>query len=100
MKVIEHLDKAKNPLISFEIIPPLRGGDISQLFNIIDELVKFKPPFIDVTSHAAEVIYEETPKGIRKKTLRKRPGTIGISVAIKNRYNIDTVPHNWYQCSN
>jgi methylenetetrahydrofolate reductase (NADPH) len=93
MKVIEHLDKAKNPLISFEIIPPLRGGDISQLFNIIDELVKFKPPFIDVTSHAAEVIYEETPKGIRKKTLRKRPGTIGISVAIKNRYNIDTVPH-------
>lgn len=93
MKVIEHLDRAKNPLISFEIIPPLRGGDISQLFNIIDELVKFKPPFIDVTSHAAEVIYEETPKGIRKKTLRKRPGTIGISVAIKNRYNIDTVPH-------
>lgn len=93
MKVTEHLNKSKNPLISFEIIPPLRGGDISQLFNVIDEIVKFNPPFIDVTSHAAEVIYEETPKGIKKKTLRKRPGTIGISVAIKNRYNIDTVPH-------
>ncbi len=93
MKVIEHLNRAKNPLISFEIIPPLRGGDISQLFSVIDEIVKFNPPFIDVTSHAAEVIYEETPKGIKKKTLRKRPGTIGISVAIKNRYNIDTVPH-------
>lgn len=93
MKVIEHLQEAKNPLISFEIIPPLRGGDIKQLFSIIDELIKYNPPFIDVTSHSAEVQYEETPQGIQKKIKRKRPGTIGISVAIKNKYNIDTVPH-------
>ncbi|HEY5124147.1 MAG TPA: methylenetetrahydrofolate reductase [Ignavibacteria bacterium] len=93
MKVIEHLNKARNPLISFEIIPPLRGGDIKQLFGIIDDLIKFNPPFIDVTSHSAEVQYEETSEGIRKKVKRKRPGTIGISVAIKNKYNIDTVPH-------
>ena len=93
MKVIEHLQQAKNPLVSFEIIPPLRGGDIQQLFNVIDELIKLNPPFIDVTSHAAEVVYEETNEGIKKKVKRKRPGTIGISVAIKNRYNIDTVPH-------
>src|SRR5690606_13054157 len=63
------------------------------LFGIIDELMKYNPPFIDVTSHAAEVQYEETKDGIRKKTKRKKPGTIGISVAIKNKYNIDTVPH-------
>lgn len=94
MKVIEHLAKAKNPLISFEIIPPLRGGDISLLFNILEDLIKLNPPFIDVTSHSAEVQYEETPSGvIKKKVKRKRPGTIGISVAIKNKYNIDTVPH-------
>jgi methylenetetrahydrofolate reductase (NADPH) len=93
MKVIEHLQKAKNPLISFEIIPPLRGGDIKQLFTIIDELIKFNPPFIDVTSHSAEIQYDETPQGIQKRIKRKRPGTIGISVAIKNKYNIDTVPH-------
>lgn len=93
MKVTEHLGKASEPLISFEIIPPLRGGDINGLFSVIDELIKFKPPFIDVTSHAAEVDYEETPEGIRKKIKRKRPGTIGICSAIKNRYNIDTVPH-------
>ncbi len=92
MKVTEHLDKAKNPLISYEIIPPRRGGDIQQLFSIVDELIKHNPPFIDVTSHAAEMHYEETPSGIRKKAKRKRPGTIGISVAIKNKYNIDTVP--------
>ncbi|MBS1518588.1 MAG: methylenetetrahydrofolate reductase [Bacteroidetes bacterium] len=93
MKVIEHLDKAKNPLISFEILPLPRGGDINVLFNSIDALIKYNPPFIDVTSHSAQVQYEETPSGIKKKVKRKRPGTIGISVAIQNKYNIDTVPH-------
>lgn len=67
MKVIEHIERAKNPFISYEIIPLQRGGDIKQLFAIIDELMKYKPPFIDVTSHSAEVHYEETPSGIRKK---------------------------------
>ncbi len=93
MKVIEHIEKASNPLISFEIIPLPRGGDIKLLFNVIDEIIKYNPPFIDVTSHSAQVQYEETPHGIQKKVKRKRPGTIGISVAIKNKYNIDTVPH-------
>ncbi|MCX7877135.1 MAG: methylenetetrahydrofolate reductase [Ignavibacteria bacterium] len=94
MKVIEHLEKSKGkPLISFEVIPPKRGGDISHLFSVIDDIIPYNPPFIDVTSRAAEVEYRETPKGIQKKVLRKRPGTIGISVAIKNKYNIDTVPH-------
>jgi methylenetetrahydrofolate reductase (NADPH) len=93
LKVIEHLEKAKKPLISFEIIPPLRGGDIKQIFGIIDDLIKYNPPFIDVTSHSAEVQYEETPEGIKKKVKRKRPGTIGLCVAIKNKYNIEAVPH-------
>lgn len=93
MKVTEHLDRAKNPLISFEIIPISRGGDINLLFNIVDVLMKYDPPFIDVTSHSAEVYFEETPTGIKKRTKRKKPGTIGISVAIKNKYNVDTVPH-------
>ncbi|KAA0210014.1 MAG: methylenetetrahydrofolate reductase [Ignavibacteriaceae bacterium] len=93
MKVTEHLENSTRPLISFEIIPLPRGGDIRQVFEIIDELIKFEPPFIDVTSHSAEVHYEETASGIRKKVKRKKPGTIGISVAIKNKYNIDTVPH-------
>ena len=93
MKVIEHLAKAKEPLISFEVIPPKRGGDINQLFNVVREVMKYDPPFIDVTSHAAEVEYTETKEGIKKKIKRKRPGTIGICVAIKNQFQIDTVPH-------
>ncbi|MGH2576128.1 MAG: methylenetetrahydrofolate reductase, partial [Ignavibacteria bacterium] len=93
MKVIQHLSRANNPLISYEVIPPQRGGDINQLLNVVGELIKYNPPFIDVTSHAAEVVYNETPNGIQMKIRRKRPGTIGISVAIKNKFNIDTVPH-------
>jgi methylenetetrahydrofolate reductase (NADPH) len=93
MKVIEHLEKAREPLISFELIPPKRGGDITDVLNVIDNIMKFNPPFIDITSHSAEVIYEETSEGIRKKVKRKRPGTLGICALIQNKYNIDAVPH-------
>jgi methylenetetrahydrofolate reductase (NADPH) len=93
MKVIEHLEKANNPLISFELIPPKRGGDIKSLLAVLDDIVKYQPPFIDITSHAAEVIYEETTTGIEKKVKRKRPGTLGICALIQNKYNIDAVPH-------
>ena len=93
MKVIDHLAKAKEPLISFELIPPKRGGDIKSVLGVIDEIIKYHPPFIDITSHSAEVIYEETPEGIKKKIKRKRPGTLGICALIQNKYNIDAVPH-------
>ena len=55
MRVTEHLDKADRPLISFEIIPPLRGKHIKHLLALVDDLVAFDPPFIDITSHAAQV---------------------------------------------
>jgi methylenetetrahydrofolate reductase (NADPH) len=93
MKVTEHLKNAKKPFISFEIIPPKRGGDIKSLLNLIEDLAKFNPPFIDITSHAAEVSYEETTQGIRRKTKRKRPGTLGICALIQKKFNIDAVPH-------
>jgi methylenetetrahydrofolate reductase (NADPH) len=93
MKVTEHLQQAKKPLISFELIPPKRGGDIKSLLDVLDDIARFEPPFIDITSHAAEVIYDETPSGIKKKVKRKRPGTLGICALIQNKYNIDAVPH-------
>lgn len=94
MKVIEHYEKATEPLISFEIIPPKRGSNISSVFNTLDQLIRFKPPFIDVTSHAAEAYYEELPDGtIKRHIKRKRPGTIGLCAAIKHRYKVDPVPH-------
>jgi methylenetetrahydrofolate reductase (NADPH) len=93
MKVTEHLDRAKGPLVSFEIIPPLRGGKARDLLAVIEDLLPYRPPFIDVTSHKAEVAYEETADGIRRKVKRKRPGTLGICALIQNKYDIDAVPH-------
>ena len=94
MKVTEHLEKATDTLISFEIIPPRRGGDFKQLLSVIEDISKYKPPFIDITSHAAEVIYEEASNGgMQMKMKRKRPGTLGICALIQNKYNIDAVPH-------
>ena len=93
MKVTEHLDQATRPLISFEIIPPLRGGNVTGLMELIDDLMSFEPPFIDITSHAAQVVYEETKGGIQRRVKRKRPGTIGICALIQNKYHVDAVPH-------
>jgi methylenetetrahydrofolate reductase (NADPH) len=93
MKVIEHLDRAQGPLISFEIIPPLRGGNVQSLLHLVDALMEYRPPFIDITSHAAEVIYEETAEGIQRKVKRKRPGTLGVCALLQNKYNVDAVPH-------
>ena len=93
MKVTEHLDRAERPLISFEIIPPKRGGNVRSIMALVDDLVKHQPPFIDITSHPAEVVYEETPEGIQRHIKRKRPGTLGVCALIQNKYNIDAVPH-------
>ncbi|MBU1102019.1 MAG: methylenetetrahydrofolate reductase [Bacteroidetes bacterium] len=94
MKVIEHLAKANNTLISFEIIPPKRGGNVGQIMSVLEDITKFNPPFIDITSHAAEVVHEEDLHGeFKMKIKRKRPGTLGICALIQNKYNIDAVPH-------
>lgn len=93
MKVVEHLAKASGPLISFEIIPPLRGGNLQKLLGLIEDLVGFDPPFIDITSHAAQVSYEETSDGIQRRVKRKRPGTLGVCALVQNKYNVDAVPH-------
>jgi methylenetetrahydrofolate reductase (NADPH) len=93
MKVIEHLSKSSQTLISFEVIPPKRGGDVKSLLAVIDDIIAYNPPFIDITSHAAEVVYEESPQGIRKIVKRKRPGTLGICALIQYKYNVDAIPH-------
>ncbi len=95
MKVTEHLAKANgSTLFSFEILPPLKGENIKNLFGHIDPLMEFKPPFIDVTYHREEYVYKKRENGLlEKKSTRKRPGTVGICAAIKNKYNVDAVPH-------
>ena len=94
MRVIDHLNSTKNPTVSLEIIPPRRGRNIQKLHAAIESVMPFHPPFIDVTSHAAEVIYEESKDGsFKKKVKRKSPGTFGLCAAIKYKFNLEPVPH-------
>jgi len=93
-RVIEHIAKAKSTLFSFELLPPLKGQDFSSTANAIDPLMEFKPAFINITYHQEEVVYENLSNGlIKKHTVRKRPGTVGIAAAIKFRYGVNVVPH-------
>lgn len=94
MKVTEHISQATNTLVSFEILPPLKGKTIQSIYNHLDPLMEFKPPFINVTYHRIETMFKKKADGTFDKVeVRKRPGTVAICAAIKNHYNIDTVPH-------
>lgn len=95
MRVTEYFEKAKgNTLISFEVLPPLKGGSMQAIFETLDPLMEFKPPFIDVTYHREEYVYKRRPSGFYEKaSIRKRPGTVGICAAIMHRYGVDAVPH-------
>ena len=95
MKVTEHINQANGKtLFSFEILPPKKGEDIDTLFSAIDPLLSFNPSLIDVTYHREEYVFRTLPNGLLKKhKTRKRPGTVGICAAIKNKFGVDAIPH-------
>lgn len=95
MKVTEHIKKANGKtLFSFEIIPPKKGTNIKDLYNNINPLMEFNPPFIDVTTSREEHIYIPKENGLlEQKTTRTRPGTVGICASIKHKYKVDAIPH-------
>ncbi|MGC4100914.1 methylenetetrahydrofolate reductase [NAD(P)H] [Ferruginibacter sp.] len=94
MKVIDHINQAKGTLVSFEILPPLKGKGIQSLYKHLDPLMEFKPSFINVTYHRSEHVFKKNADGsFTKVVVRKRPGTESICAAIMNKYSVDTVPH-------
>ncbi len=95
MKITEHIKKFNGKTqFTFEILPPIKGHNLQSIFDNIDPLMEFNPPFIDVTYHREEYVYNDLGNGVfQKKVVRKRPGTLGICAALQNKYNIDAVPH-------
>jgi methylenetetrahydrofolate reductase (NADPH) len=94
MKVNDHISEAKSTLVSFEILPPLKGKTINSIFDHLDPLMEFKPAYINVTYHRAEHVFKKKADGVFEKVeVRKRPGTVGICAAIMNHYKVDAVPH-------
>lgn len=94
MKITDHIKSAKKTLFSFELLPPVKGKSIDDIYKAIDPLMEFNPPFIDVTYHREDFIYKQHESGLLEKvSYRKRPGTVAICAAIMNRYKVDAVPH-------
>jgi methylenetetrahydrofolate reductase (NADPH) len=94
MKVTEHIAQAKDTLISFEILPPLKGKSIESIYEHLDPLMEFKPAFINVTYHRSEHMFKKRADGTFEKVeIRKRPGTVAICAALMNHYDVDAVPH-------
>jgi methylenetetrahydrofolate reductase (NADPH) len=94
MKVIEHLNRAQRPLLSFEIVPPPRGKSVRDIIEIVEDLLPLNPSWIDVTAHASHAdLVEQGDGSFHRRISRKRPGTIGICGVIQNRFKIDTVAH-------
>ncbi|MBK8621254.1 MAG: methylenetetrahydrofolate reductase [NAD(P)H] [Saprospiraceae bacterium] len=95
MKITDHFTQAEgNTLVSFEVLPPLKGGSMQDIFDTLDPLMEFNPPFIDVTYHREEFVYNKRASGYYEKTaIRKRPGTVGICASIMHHYGVDAIPH-------
>ena len=94
MKVTQHLAEAKETIISFEILPPTKGKSIESIYSHLDQLMEFKPSFINVTYHRAEQILKTRRDGnLEWVEIRKRPGTVGICAAIMNKYKVEAIPH-------
>ena len=94
MKITNIISEAKETIFSFEILPPLKGQNINDIYDNMDPLMEFNPPFINVTYHREEVVYKRVGGGLlEQKTVRKRPGTVGICAAIMNKYKVQPVPH-------
>lgn len=94
MKVTDHIAAANSTLVSFEILPPTKGSSIQTIFDALDPLMEFNPPYINITYHRPEVVFKERQDGLLEpRVVRKRPGTVAISAALQNKYQIDVVPH-------
>ena len=92
---IPEIIKAKGDrCFSIEVLPPLKGKGIGQLFGNIDSLREFNPAYINITTHRSEMVYKSTPDGLYQRVSeRARPGTVAVAAAIQQRYGITAVPH-------
>lgn len=94
MKIIDSIRKSQKTLFAFEILPPMKGDNIESIYDTIDPLMEFDPAYINVTYHREEIVYKKRENGLLEKfVVRKRPGTVGISAAIKYKYKTEVVPH-------
>lgn len=91
MRVTERIKESQ--ILSIEILPPNRGQSIDEIYRVLDSLMVFSIDFVNITRHAPEMTYIELPDRIIKVPKVKRPGTVGLTAVLMNRYKINVVPH-------
>ena len=92
--IIEQASHEGRCRFSCEMLPPLKGDGTEGVFAAVDNIMEFDPAWIDITFHRETVAETTAPDGRRERhTLRRRPGTVGISAAIRDRYGVEVVPH-------
>lgn len=94
MSVSEFLQSPHETAFSFEVLPPVKGKSIEQIYRTIDRLRDFNPAYINITTHRSDTVYHETAPGVFVRIQEcHRPGTVAIAAAIKEKYGIPVVPH-------
>ncbi len=94
MSVVEKIKSANSTAFSFELLPPIKGNGIENLYKTIDTLREFDPKYINITTHRSELVFRENTQGLFEQVAeRHRPGTVAIAAAIQNKYHIAVVPH-------
>ncbi|MBQ0030109.1 MAG: methylenetetrahydrofolate reductase [NAD(P)H] [Paludibacteraceae bacterium] len=92
--ILDAINNGSSTAFSFEVCPPIKGRGLDSIYSTIDLLREFDPKYINITTHRSELVYRNTSAGLFEGvTLRRRPGTVAIAAAIKNKYHIDVVPH-------
>lgn len=94
MSLIDRITKKGKTAFSFELLPPLKGNGIDNVFRNIETLLEFDPQYINITTHRSETIFRETTGGLFEQvSVRNRPGTVAVATAILQKYKIPVVPH-------
>lgn len=79
---------------AFELLPPLKGDGMGGVFAAIDPLMEFDPAYINITFHREGIKQSVREDGsVEWHVVRRRPGTVGISAAIRQKYGVEVVPH-------
>ena len=97
MNVLDLINSARvsgRTRFAFELLPPLKGDSKQSVFQAIEPLMEFDPAYINVTCHREGIKQTRRPDGSTEwHVVRRRPGTVGISAAIRDRYKVEVVPH-------
>ncbi len=85
-EILKQALSTQHTRFSLEIIPPSKGNALSELFKSLAPLAELGPAFINVTHHPEERRFISSQGQLLEKVITKRPGTVGICAALKQRY--------------